>query len=93
MPVAVFLFVVAVVVVFAVIARGALSPRGNPETNIVFVVVFPSPLAGEENLQSKFGEGSLFLIMPFAVFHFAVAVAVYFAVSARAPCRPWQSRN
>jgi hypothetical protein len=38
-----------------VIARGALSPRGNPGTNKAFVVVvvFPSPLAGEGRVRGR----------------------------------------
>jgi hypothetical protein len=42
----------------------------------VVVVAVPSPLAGEENLQSIFGEGSPFLINVVVVFLFVVAVAV-----------------
>jgi hypothetical protein len=41
--------------------EGALSPRGNPETNKAFArsrIVVPSPSEGEENLLRKFGEES-----------------------------------
>jgi hypothetical protein len=88
---------------FVVIARAALSARGNPETDKAFAVAvsenavavfhFPSPLAGEDGLQSKHGEGSPFLkcLLPFS--YFAVAVRRGSAVIARALCRPWQSRN
>jgi hypothetical protein len=45
--------VVVVAVEVVVIARAALSARGNPETDKAFVVVFPSPLAGEGVSQSE----------------------------------------
>jgi hypothetical protein len=47
------------------------------------VVAVPSPLAGEENLQSKFGEGSPFLNNAVAVFLFAVTVVVVLLVIAK----------
>jgi hypothetical protein len=49
--------------------------------------LIPSPLAGEDGLQSKHGEGSLFLkmLLPFS--------SLSWSVIARARCRPWQSRN
>jgi hypothetical protein len=41
-------------VAVAVIARAALSARGNPETDKAFVVVVvPSPLAGEGRVRGR----------------------------------------